>query len=188
MSLLGGLTQSKWRTIDAAGAAVLLAISAGMYAGGVGPMLESRSRHAARLAELEAGREASQKYKDAADRLKAQVIAVQEELTNRPMRLQPARMLNQRHADVTRLATEAGLEISELQPRAGVRKPLFQTIPIHLAGSGTYRTAAAFLHRLHKKFPDTGVSSFELTANPAVPVEGASCRFELVWYAAPGDA
>jgi Tfp pilus assembly protein PilO len=174
MSLAGRFTKSKTWRIDAAGA--------------VGPLLDASAEQAAQAKDLDSKTDDAQKEKDAAARLEGRLAAVTEELARRPMRLQPAGMLNQRHAEIARLASETGMEISELQPRPGTRKALYQTIPIHLTGTCTYRTAAAFLHRMHAAFPDMGVASFELTGNPAAPAEGAVFRLELVWYAAPDQA
>jgi hypothetical protein len=112
---------------------------------------------------------------------------VEQRLVESPLRLQPVSAVNQRLALITELASEQKLKLNEIQPGKAVHGNHYDTVPILITGSGNYRTVAAFLHRLHTTFPDTGVSAFSLSGSPATPDAAATFRFSLAWYAAPID-
>ena len=104
------------------------------------------------------------------------------------VRLQASSQLNQRLAEIADLATRSGLQVHEVQPGGIISGDRFETVPVQMAGEGSYQSCARFLSQLHEAFPDTGVSSLELTGSPAAPGQTAKFRMGLSWFAAPVPA
>lgn len=174
--------------IYAGGGVVCAALAAGAYLFGVRPAMARHEVQASRQFELRAARQKAAGLLGQRNNAQNQLIAADEALRNQTLRLQPASTVNQRLAALTEMATrECGLTIDEMRPGAPADGADSQTVPILIAGSGTYPNCAKFLHRLRKTFPDTAVRSFETTNNSASPdVPSATFQFELTWHAARG--
>jgi len=94
-------------------------------------------------------------------------------------------MINNGIAELTDRAGKSAINIEDISPGKPVHSLRFDVVPIKVAGAGTYRTCALFIHNLRKTFPDTGVASFSLSGNPSDPTEPAKFQFDLEWFAAP---
>ena len=171
-----------------AGAAVCALVSTGTYFVGVRPALAWHAEQAGRQNELRSARQKAANLLGTRNATQAQLNAVNDALQRQSLRLEPVSTVNHRLASLTELATrECGLVIDEMRPGAIVETPDYHTVPILIAGSGTYPHCAKFLHKLRRTFPDTAVRSFETTNNSASPDSpAATFQFELTWHAAKG--
>jgi Tfp pilus assembly protein PilO len=170
------------------GGAVCAALTVGTYLFGVRPAVARYDEAVARQLELNAARQKAANLLGVRNSTQSQLNAVNEALKSRTLRLEPASTVNQRLSKLTDLATrECQLVIDEMRPMPPADGPDYQTVPILIAGSGTYPNCAKFLHRLRKDFPDTAVRSFETTNNSSSPDNPtATFQVELVWHAAKG--
>ena len=171
-----------------AGAAACALVSTGAYFVGVRPAVARHADQASVRVELRAARQKAAALLGTRNGTQSQLNAVNEALQRQALRLDPVSTVNQRLSSLTDLATrECGLVIDEMRPGAIAEGADYQTVPILIAGSGTYPRCAKFLHRLRQTFPDTSVRSFETTNNSASPDSpAATFQFELTWHAAKG--
>lgn len=170
------------------GAVVCAVLSASAYFLGVRPAVARHDEQASRQSEWKAARQKAANLVGVRNGTAAQLAEVTRALENLPLRLEPASNVNQRLARLTDLATkECQLTIDEMRSGAVVDGADYQTVPILIAGSGTYPACAKFLHQLRTVFPDTAVRSFETINNSASPdAPAATFQFDLVWHAAKG--
>ena len=177
---------SPWR-IYLAGGVVCAALGAGAYAVGFSPATLRHARQAAKQTELRARKHKAANLAGQLNTARTQLTAITDSFANLPLRLEPATQVNQRLARLTDLANGAGLTIDEMRPGAIADGPDFKTVPILIAGNGTYPACAKFLHALRETFPDTAVLSFNTTNNSASPESpAATFQFDLAWHAAKG--
>jgi len=177
-------TWTKWR-VDLIGAAVLVVLTSVFVLGPVRGGLRQRAVAKVQRTEL-----AAQESRLAqADRIlmavKKDYGAVEARLAQSALHLEPSANVNSRLARISELAIEAGLQIDEIKPGAPLMGEHYETVPIFLAGNGTYRQCAVFLHQLRQALPDTGAESLELSGNAAAPAATGTFRFNLHWHAAP---
>jgi len=176
-----------WLSIDATAVGFCLALTAVVYILGVHPVISSKADIVRRERELNDSRQQAEALAATLTTMRRELAAVEQALADSPLRLQPVSAVNQRLALITELASDQQLKLNEIQPGKSTHGSHYDTVPIVITGSGNYRTIAAFLHRLHRTFPDTGVAAFSLTGSPATPDAPAGFRFNLSWYAAPID-
>jgi Tfp pilus assembly protein PilO len=177
---------SPWR-IYAVGALVCAALSAGAYAVGVRPAVRRHAEQVAHQTDLRARKQKAANLAGQLNTARTQLAAVNETLRNRTLRLQPAELVNDRIGALTALADAAHLTLDDLRPGTASETADYKTVPILIAGSGTYPDCAAFLHKLRKSFPDMAVRSFETTNNSASPdAPAATFQFDLIWHASKG--
>ena len=174
--------------IYVAGVAVCALISTATYLLGVRPALDRHAGQVTLRADLTAAKQKAANLLGAKNNTQIQVNAVNEALKSQTLHLQPASTVNERVASLTDLAEKGcGLQIEEMRALAVTEGPDCVTVPIQIAGGGTYSNCAKFLHRLRTVFPDTAVRSFQTTNNSASPdSSSATFQFELVWHAAKG--
>ena len=186
---LPGISGTKWWPVYAAGAAVCAFVSAVLWFAVLSSALQQRAARHARAAELRDRRHKAGETAGALAALRRKSASVEKSLQKTALRLEPAALVNDRLARLTDLANECGLSVDEVQPGKTTDGPHFQTVALHLAGSGSYPACAKFLHRLHDDFPDTRVRTMETantSPNPLVPQ--VAFRVDLLWYAAPQAA
>ncbi len=171
--------------IDAAGLGFCLVLALLVYTLGVHPVISRKSGIVQRQRDLEDKREEAGELVTTLTNLRRELAMVERSLVESPLRLHAVSAVNQRLAMITQLASSQQLTLSEIQPGQPSHGTHYDTVPIAIAGTGNYRAIAAFLHRLHTTFPDTGVRAFSVKGNPAVPNSPATFRFTLAWYAAP---
>ena len=125
-----------WAVAVMCGVVTLLA-TGGAYMGVVAPVRESRAAVDAGLARLaDADAQAARLGREGAA-LASRVAASEAELADTPIKLGDVSDLNQRVADLIRLAQEAGLEVAALQPgRKQGPRALLRRVPAARSGRG----------------------------------------------------
>jgi Tfp pilus assembly protein PilO len=173
-----------WQMIAiAAGACLGLTVAA--YALGVRPLMDRQTQEFARRETLKDRRATASRLAGEAADLQREVNAGKDLLARSPVRLQPAALINQRLAAVTRLATDCGLSLDEVRPGNAVDSTHFQTVPIRIVGGGRYPACATFLRNLRQTFGDMGVRQFLVSnASGSAPSATPAANFqaELVWF------
>lgn len=179
-------TRSKesWE-IHAAGVSACVVLSVLFCLAGLRPILSERRTNALQEAKLQEQRQQETKRRALITTLRQDIVLAHKALDEMPLRLKPAGHVNQRLARLTDLATANGLDIHEIQPEDAASGTHYDTVPVRLAGKGTYQTHTAFLRNLHQTFRDTAVTSFQLVGNPRQPDEPATFRMTLAWYTSP---
>ena len=175
---------SPWR-IYLCGVAACAALSAGAYAVGVRPAATRHTEQAAKQTELRAAKQKANNLAGQLNTARGDLARVNDALANLPLRLEPVAQVNQRLARLTGLADASKLTIDEMRPGTISEGRDYKTVPILIAGNGTYPACAAFLHGLRQRFPDMAVMSFDTTNNSASPDSpAATFQFDLAWHAA----
>ena len=178
---------SPWR-IYLGGAIVCASLSAAAYGIGVRPASLRRAEQVTKQTELRTTRQKANKLAGQLNTARAELARVNESIASLPLRLEPVTQINQRLARLTDLADSikpVKLTIDEMRPGVISEGRDYKTVPIYIAGNGTYPACAAFLHGLRTTFPDMAVLSFDTTNNSASPdAPAATFQFELVWHAA----
>jgi len=128
----------------------------------------------AQQADLELKQQTATTSNASLQTLQRRLGALQQQISDNPLHLQPASAINKRLGELTDLAAQLGLRMEDVQPGKISTTARFETVSIHLAGTGNYRTCVQFLHRLRTGFPDTSVTSLQLTGNPSDPAAAAS--------------
>ncbi len=196
--------QWKWWTIDVAGIFCCLLVAGAVYQFGFKPIVDREVERRQQKGELTQEEKRAENLQIELSRLKGHLIKLRAAVDRSAIQLQSTSYLNQRVSEVTELATECGLQVNKIQPKDTVSADRYDMVPIQIVGIGTYQSASIFLHRLQDRFPDTGVSSFELVKKSSAAGLPASSRnmdrrsedgasnsevgsfdFALVWYAAP---
>ena len=171
-----------WK-VDAIGLGALLGLTAFAYLFGVAPLLERHANLAQQQQEMAAARLKSMETAHTLASVRDQSARVERQFTDSPLRLQPPAQLNQRLALLNELAAESGALLDDLQPGKAVDGPQFGSLSIHVVGTGTYTTFAAFLRRLRERCPDSGITAFDISCSPSAEQEAAAkFSFELAWY------
>ena len=171
--------------IDALGVIGMVAISALVYGLGINPLLERHALASRQQQEMTGIREKANESQKILTDLQKQSTAAAQQLEASPLRLQPVTQLNQRLALVTDLAMQGGATLDDLQPGKSSAGSRYDALPIHVAGTGSFPAFTALMHRLHTEFPDTGVSTFEMSGTPQEDPAKAKFSVELLWYTEP---
>jgi len=180
----GATTWKSWRA-DVAGLCMVGAISVVGYLGAVQPALRSNEQQDLQQRDLAAQNEKAAQVTTSINVLKRQLVKLEQAAAESPLQLQSAQLSNQRLAELTRLASDNGLQVDGVRTGTISTGPHFELVPIHLSGRGAFKTSTAFLARLHEQFADMGLTAMMLTDNPGNPQWPTSLQLELVWYAAP---
>jgi hypothetical protein len=192
--------------IDAAGVIIFIAASLGMYFAVLLPHIQQRPILDGLVRQLSVQNETSSKLKASVLMLRNQLSYVKEELLQSQNKLEEASQINQRIADITTFLTDDGLQVDQIKigsPHqlsqskissqdkimakndssvgAGLAGVKCDLVPIDISGGGGYRQCVAFLHRLHRTFPDITLARFELRGNPASTDKTPAFSFELFW-------
>jgi Tfp pilus assembly protein PilO len=171
--------------LDAAGAAIAVAMTAAFYTLGVEPLRSARAANDAARQGVAAAQSTLDRARTELRDLERRLAEVRRAMAAAPLRLESTARMNTRVAEFNTLASARGLELDEVRPGAPSAGPWFTEVPIRIAGSGPYASCLFFLHALAVQFPDTGVASIELRGDPTTDDTPAIFTFDLVWYAAP---
>jgi Tfp pilus assembly protein PilO len=169
--------------VDAAGTGLCVALTAAMYLIGLSPLVERYEQVQGSTRQLNEQNRKSSSLSSSVATARAQLAAVRKATASNPLRLLPARLVNNRLAEITELAAANGLIIEQIHPAAGRKSGRYEIVPIRIDGRGAYPTATTFMRRLRETFPDTGVASFKLSGNPSAPKTPATFELTLEWYA-----
>ena len=177
------LAKLKPRQIDLAGAAIALVAAAGLFMPKVNPLLRSDSFLQQQQQQLAVSLRNEKDLTAFLVDQRARLAEINACLRTEKIRLESASNINQRIANLTRLAAGTGLSVNEILPGATVNGERFDSVPVQMTASGSYPTCATFLCRLTDTFPDTSVGSFELSADPQEPGAPANFQVNLIWHA-----
>ncbi len=182
------LSNCKIRHIDLAGIFLCAVIAILGYYWGVRPVVQRHKTVAEQETQLKTNRKNLDELAGIISSLKNKLTTVSKALADSPIELQSAYSVNPRIAHLAELAGGSGIKIDKIQPGRPISSSRFQTVPIYLAGSGSFPAFVTMLRRLGETFADTAVVSFDLTANPANPAIAAEFQIDLLWYAAAAPA
>ncbi len=171
--------------IELVGAGLCLVATGAFYFLGLGPLLSQKEDAATHQAKINAQRSIALDLKHSLEQDRAKLANAERELAESPLQLAPATDVNKRISLVTALARECGLKLDVVLPGMPSTGHRYETVPIHLSGTGNYRTCVSLLHRLRQKFPDTTVTSLNLSADPADVKAVARFSIDLLWHASP---
>ncbi len=134
------LNASKWKCwhIDAVGAGICAVLTGIAVLVVVMPVVRKQSDQAALRADVAQQRQLAAQFDESERLLRRELEAVQEELASSQLHLQPTMYLNTRMALIVEVASATGIVIDET--RSGTVKvgPRYQTVPIHLSGTGSF--------------------------------------------------
>ncbi len=171
--------------VDALGVAVVLAGAAAFYCLAVQPLLNRREQQSVQQSQLELQRKNAALMTARAEDLKRKLAQARADLAQCPVKLEPASAVNTRIGRLADLAAQNGLKVDEIQPAEPTYGQDYGCLPIHLIGSGGFRTWTAFLHQLSSAFPDTSVDGFQLSGKPDDPSAPMTFQVDLVWCVQP---
>ncbi len=174
----------KWWRVDAIGVGACIVVTGLAYLLGVAPVMDqAKQTGQQRQAFLDQQRQANA-LRASYDSINRQIQQIQRALDREGFRLKPAIQMNQHLADLTELATQAGLSLHGIQPGQAVRGEHYGSVPITISGIGSYPSCAKMLHGLHQKFPDTRVTRLGLSVSSSTRTPTAKFDLSLVWYTA----
>lgn len=171
--------------IDVAGIGVCAAASLVFYWMTVQPLVQSRAIVAGQRRDLEAEQTRIARLKTAAAGVREQLVRVQSALAASDVKLEPAAHINKRVVGLTRLFSDCGLEVDDVQTGAVHSGSQYDLVPITVIGHGPYGECIRFFHGLPDAFPDMSVIRIELFGTPG-PAAPEKFQLEFLWYAAPG--
>ena len=177
------LDKPVWAVALTCGVAALLA-TGGAYVGMVAPVRQSEAAAAESRVRLdEADAQAARLERDAAA-MSARLAASEAELADMPIKLGDVSDLNQRIADLIRLAQEAGLEVGALQPGERKDHEHYRVVSLRLEAGGAFDRQLAFLDRVHAVYPDVRVADVRLEAQARAAEPRPQTTVELRWFTA----
>jgi hypothetical protein len=104
------------------------------------------------------------------------------------VQLEPADRINRRVDDITALAGQARLSLSQTSQGAASPAAQFITRPIRLEGTGAFSDCVSFLGSLLRGHRDIAVTGLRMTGAGGPDKAGTAFTFDLVWYAAPAGS
>lgn len=170
--------------IDAAGVVFCIAASAGVYFGGMSPLMQQHAALEQQQGDLANQQRRASQLASSTALLKKELQSVRRRLAKTKITLRPIKHLNRQIVSLTELVNKCGLKTNSIQLGKIHKSSKYNIVPIDLAGVGKFKTSALFLHRLSEGFPDTGISGFEISGDPQHPGTPGTFRFQLFWYAA----
>jgi Tfp pilus assembly protein PilO len=169
--------------LDAVGAVICVVATLAVYLGGAKPLMRNHEHLVAQQEQLRTQQRHVARLEDALTALREHLQTVRRALDDSTLRLKPLSSLNQHVAEISALATRNDLRIDDIQTGVAQTGTHYEAVPVHLAGSGTYRTCTTFLNRLRQTLPDTSVSSFSLTTTAGGSAGLGMFRIDLQWHA-----
>lgn len=173
------------RKIEIIGLCTCIVLALVFYLAGIHPLIRSVKAQGILQVQLDAEEIMAGKLRASHAMMRNRVVAIRKALDKVSLKLEPTSRMNQRVAQVAELAMDSGLKVDQIHPGVPASGQRYQMVPIKLTGVGSYKTCMVFLHRIRQVFPDTGVSSLQLSGNPSAPSTEATFRINLSWYALP---
>jgi Tfp pilus assembly protein PilO len=173
----------KWTPIDSAGIAVCLFMTAAAGWLGFAPIWQHHATFLQQQQDLQSKKQDNAAQEMALKATEKRLAVTQSQLQQIPLHLQPTTRLNQRLASITDLAAQNNLKIEDIAPGSAVQGKRYDAINIHVAGEGSYRACAAFLHNLKQSMPDVGIQSLHVVSEGTADA-AAKFTFDLQWFAA----
>ncbi|MFA9476851.1 type 4a pilus biogenesis protein PilO [Phycisphaerales bacterium AB-hyl4] len=173
------------RTIDGVGVAMCLALTGLLYAVGVHPLLEQRREQQALSREVVTEQDEVAMLTASLMEVRRKYVQVQREVADNALRLEPLSALNRRVAELTEMARGAGLAVNGVRPGRATTNEHYRTVPVQVAGDGSFYAVERFLKQLYEQMPDVGVWSLQLERRGSDLEMDPQYQIDLVWYAAP---
>jgi Tfp pilus assembly protein PilO len=169
--------------VDIGGALACAALSLIACFLAVSPLLRQRTALAQQRQQMTDQSQQATQMRAEQRQFAAKVARIRAELATYDLHLQPAARVNQQIAQITSIAGECRLEVSDVQPLPTVHTARHAIVPIELSGTGAFRDCLRFLHRFDQLFADSGVATLELSSIPSS--EGSalvSFHFRVHWF------
>lgn len=179
--------RTKFHVADGIGVAVFAGLTLAFIFGMIAP-LAMRDRQAA--ARAEAATRQEQRANAVTASIREASVALEQvraKLAESPLQLRPLGALNERVAGLVTIASECGLIVQDVRPGDVGKTRKFASVPIHLAGQGSYPNVTRFLQRLHRDLPDVGVGNLKLTGAPEDAAIAARYELDVRWIALPQE-
>ena len=178
---------TKFHVADGIGVAVLAGITLAFIFGMVAP-LAMRERQAAARAEAATRQEQRANAVNASIREATVALdQVRTKLADAPLQLRTISALNERVASLVTIASDCGLVVQDVRPGDVGKTRKFASVPIRLAGQGSYPNVTRFLQRLHADLPDVGVGNLKMTGAPEDAAIAARYELDVRWIALPQE-
>ncbi|MBL7140607.1 MAG: type 4a pilus biogenesis protein PilO [Planctomycetes bacterium] len=177
------LLEKGWH-IDALGAALCVALAAGVYLAGVEPLIHRQDVYAAQLKVLEAEQDRAGRLEQTLKTVQAHLVKVQRDAAEGTLRLRPLATATLHVAEISQLAADSGLQLDDIQTAAAIPGEYAVAVPVRLSGTGTYTACTLFLARLRRALPETCVVSLTLADRGQQPASPAVFEMDLRWHAA----
>lgn len=171
--------------VHAIGVAVTLALTGAGYLFAVQPLMQTQHEVAKQHHILAESRSKTAQANELIKQLRSELTQLRDAAGASTLTLLPSHHSNQRLAALNELAASHGLAVETVRTGTIESGERFELVPIHLAGQGSYQACTSFLHALQKQYPDTGVTTLDLSDNPGDPTAVTAFTFDLTWYAAP---
>ena len=176
------------RYVDLIGAAVCLLLTVGLYLAGIVPLLAAHDEYADDQQACAREQEHARRLEASLETLRAELDQARREARENTVHLRPPATAPLHVAHISRLATEAGLQVDDMRTGDPTPGPFATTVPVHLSGSGTYTACTLFLQRLRQALPETCVMTFALNGQPNDTTGAAALTMDLAWHATlPGS-
>ena len=148
------------------------------------PLLKQRDTFTQQQQKLTTQRQKASQLTAFETAYRKQLESAQQALNDRRIKLSSADQVNNQVAKLAELVNECGLKADDVQLGRTLKGARYSTVAISLSGSGRYGKCIAFLRGLKEAFPDTGVASFKISADPRALKDPGKFQFGLHWYAA----
>ena len=175
----------RWWRLDAGGMLACAALTVLIYITLVQPTFQKQSKARKQAQVLNVKQREVEQLDEKLSKMRAHSLFLKEAMAENSTQLESGQQVNHRLARLTQRATSSGLQVDEIIPGKPVPGTIYAKIPIRVRGSGSYRTCADFLHRVHDLFSDTAVASFDMSANLRNAQSQSEFTFDLVWYTVP---
>ena len=184
MDFWTGKKRAFWQ-IDVTGFSICLIASLAVYFVVLNPLIKQRSFLADQRDELADRRDEFSRLSASMLTLNNQLAEVQEGLGNKKIRLESSDQTNQRLAALTALFTNYSLAVDYIRAGKISAGPMWDLVPIRIAGRGEYTNCMAFLNKLRERFADMSVARFRLEGAPAKSDGTERFHFQLLWHTIP---
>ena len=169
--------------IDLGALGVFALLTLGAYLFGVHPVIERHKSLDNRAVELRGQQSRDRELSIEVAHVASEITKLNQELSDNAIKLKSVDQINSQLARLAALTGNCGLKLDQLRPDKSLNGSRYQTVPIYLAGSGSFPECVKLLHELQRSFPDTSVASFEIAGDPTKPKEPTRLRVDLLWYA-----
>lgn len=179
-------TQRKIRVVNGIGLGTAIVLASLAFWFGIRPILNERMDLRAKEQELASEKQMFAELRCSLREQRKILQHLEEQIANQPLRLDPVGYLNRTLFKITSMAEDGDIRISQVDPGKNQVGVHYSTVPIRIAGNGSFIGLSKFLGQLHEVL-DTAVLAFHLERNRSKSKDEASFEAEFLWYAAPGQ-
>jgi Tfp pilus assembly protein PilO len=171
------------RHIDAAGVGVCLLLTVGLYLAGFCPLVAAHEDYADAKEACAREQKHARNLEATLQDLRTELGTIRKRADENVVHLRPPSTAPLHVAHISRLAAGAGLQVDDMRTGDPAAGPYATTVPVHLAGTGTYSACTRFLQRLREALPETCVLAFALKGQPNDTAGTAALTMDLTWHA-----